>query len=194
MNDHKQPKEDEMNIIEMQYPNLDDFKAEGLILDIGGGGEGIIGQMKGKLVIAIDKSKRELEEAPSDNLKIVMDATDLQFLDNSFETVTAFFTLMYMLEETREKTFKEVFRVLKPGGRFLIWDVIIPEMDEEEKKKSYVVPIEVKLQDKTIKTGYGVRRPAQDKEYYKKLAKKTDFNLLVESEKDLIYYLEFQKK
>ena len=33
------------------------------ILDIGGGGEGIIGKLKGEQVVAIDPNKRELEEA-----------------------------------------------------------------------------------------------------------------------------------
>ncbi len=33
---------------------LDDFPAEGWILDIGGGGEAVIGQLKGSQVIAID--------------------------------------------------------------------------------------------------------------------------------------------
>ena len=39
-------------------------------MDICGGGEGIIGQMKPAQVIAIDLSKRELEEAPPGPLKI----------------------------------------------------------------------------------------------------------------------------
>jgi len=45
-------------------------------LDIGGGGEGVIGQMKGKQVIAIDPNRRELEEAADGPLKIVMDARE----------------------------------------------------------------------------------------------------------------------
>ena len=45
-----------------RHPRLDvvvpDFPAEGLILDIGGGGEGVIGQLKGHQVVAIDLSQR----------------------------------------------------------------------------------------------------------------------------------------
>jgi len=59
--------------------NFDDINLVGLILDIGGGGEGVIGQIKGKDVIAIDISKEELEETPDGPLKIVMDARELQF-------------------------------------------------------------------------------------------------------------------
>jgi hypothetical protein len=52
---------------------VDDFDAAGYILDIGGGGEGVIGQLKGERVVAIDKQKRELEEAAPGALKIVID-------------------------------------------------------------------------------------------------------------------------
>src|SRR5512141_2769979 len=65
--------------------SLPDFPAEGLILDIGGGGEGVIEQLKGRQVVAVDMSKRELDDAPGNPLlKIVMDARDLKFVDKSF--------------------------------------------------------------------------------------------------------------
>ena len=51
-----------------------DMESEGYILDIGGGGEGVIGRLKGKDVIAIDIRKEELEEAVDGPLKIIMDA------------------------------------------------------------------------------------------------------------------------
>ena len=53
------------------------MRLDGEILDIGGGGEGIIGQLKGDLVIAIDPNSRELEEAPEGGFKIEMNAKDL---------------------------------------------------------------------------------------------------------------------
>lgn len=39
-------------------------KLNGSILDIGGGGEGVIGQLYGQQVVAIDKLQEELDEAP----------------------------------------------------------------------------------------------------------------------------------
>ena len=72
--------------------------------------------MKPTQVVAIDLSKRELEEAPAGPLKIVMDATDLKFLDASFPTATAFFSLMYMCPEIQQRLFAEVPRVLAPGA------------------------------------------------------------------------------
>ena len=55
-----------------------DFESEGFVLDIGGGGEGVIGRLKGKDVVAIDIRRDELEEAVEGPLKIVMDARDLE--------------------------------------------------------------------------------------------------------------------
>ncbi len=56
---------------ERQHVTINDFDADGYILAIGGGGEGTIGRLKGSQVIAIDMSKRELEEAPEGPLKII---------------------------------------------------------------------------------------------------------------------------
>ena len=55
-----------------------------------------------------------------------MDATDLKFLDNSFPTVTAYDSLMFMKPDIHEKVFAEVFRVLQPGGTWLVWDSVVP--------------------------------------------------------------------
>ncbi|MHA2041870.1 MAG: hypothetical protein ACW975_08405, partial [Candidatus Thorarchaeota archaeon] len=72
-----------------QQVSLSDFPSdEEWILDIGGGGEGIIGRLKGRQVVAIDKRRPELEGTSSDALKLVMDARELQFLEKSFGTVT----------------------------------------------------------------------------------------------------------
>lgn len=132
MNDQSEkPSQERFYLYERQLVTLDDFPSSGQILDIGGGGEGIIGLLKSQDVIAIDISRRELEEAAEGALKIVMDAGDLQFLDDAFNTVTAFFSLMYLKESSDyRKVFDEAFRVLRPGGRFLIWDTSISERSD----------------------------------------------------------------
>ena len=58
---------------------------------------------QGKQVVAIDPSRRELEEAADGPLKIVMDARDMLFLDDTVDVVTPFFTLMYIQASDRKK-------------------------------------------------------------------------------------------
>ena len=54
--------------VELEIPPL---SADGYVLDIGGGGEGVIGRLRGSQVVAIDCRKEELKEAPEGPLKIV---------------------------------------------------------------------------------------------------------------------------
>ncbi len=50
----------ELHFYPKQSITLNDLDADGLILDIAGGGEGVIAQLKEDQVIAIDKKVREL--------------------------------------------------------------------------------------------------------------------------------------
>jgi ubiquinone/menaquinone biosynthesis C-methylase UbiE len=167
-----------LHLFERQDFVVADFQAVGYILDIGGGGEGIIGQMKPTQVIAIDLSKRELEEAPAGPLKIVMDATDLKFLDASFDTATAFFSLMYMRPEVQQRVFAEVFRVLTRGGRWIIWDAVIP-LALENDTRGPAFQFRFQLPAKVVQTGYGTFWPEKpiDLDYYKGLARETGFEI-----------------
>lgn len=172
-----------------------DFAAAGLILDIGGGGEGVIGQLKGGQVIAIDPSKRELEEAAPGPLKIVMNAAELQFLDATFQTATSFYTLMYIKEAELKRVFDEVHRVLSPGGRFLVWDAVIPPPGEETKEVA-VFQLTVKLPGKTMNVGYGVRWPKQGRSaaYYAGLAEGAGFAIVSRQEAGRRLFLELRKR
>ena len=97
----------------------------GPILDLGGGGEGVIGLIYGGQVTAIDNRQEELDEAPEGPVKLVMDAAALAFADGSFQTVTAFFSLMYMDRTTQGRAVREAARVLRPGGQLHLWDAVI---------------------------------------------------------------------
>jgi len=182
-----------------QFPTLnvvvEDFPANGLILDIGGGGEGVIGQLKHQQVVAIDLLKRELEDAPGKPLlKIVMDARDLKFLDDDFTTATVFFTFMYIAAADHEQVFKELFRVLAPGGRLLIWDVIFPKR-VDEKKDVALFPLKITLPGKEINTGYGVGWPEDEQgmDHYIALAKKAGFEVITQKEHEGWFFLELMK-
>lgn len=90
------------------------IETEGFILDIGGGGQGIIGKLNGSNVISIDLSF--LTRPENDSLKILMDATDLKFLTSSFDVATSFFTFLYIENHLHPKVVSEVHRVLKDQG------------------------------------------------------------------------------
>lgn len=127
-----------------------------LILDIGGGGEGIIGNLYGRNVIAIDKLLTELEETNNDSIKLVMDATDLKFLSDQFDVVTAFYSFLYMKKEIIKKVISEAFRVLKNNGILEVWDTNVPSYDGGE-QDIYVAKVEVLLSEEKIATGYGTK-------------------------------------
>lgn len=177
---------------EIKSVEMSSIETDGLILDIGGGGEGIIGKLNGKQVIAIDTSERELMETQNEALKIVMDATDLNFLPESFNVYTSFFSLMYIPKNKHLKVFKEAHRVLKNDGRFLMWDAKITE--RHKKYKDFVVLLRVKLPSEEVETGYGVKWQTEDIEHFKELARKTKFKIVKEWSKDDIFHLEMVKK
>jgi len=180
--------------IKEQKVDLSNIKLEGLILDIGGGGEGVIGQFKKDQVIAIDHNKRELEEAPEGGVKIIMDAGELAFLDNTFDTVTSFFTLMYIPKSEHKKIFKEIYRVLKKDGYLVLWDVIIPKR-ENQIHEMFSLPLKIKMDDKELDTGYGVfwGKKEQNLEYFQKLSIKVGFSEVKFKSDDQIFYLRVKK-
>ncbi len=195
MSDHRpEISEDRLFFFEKQEVIVNDFDSPGYILDIGGGGEGVIGKLKGEQVIAIDPNKRELEEAAGGPLKIVMDARDLQFLDGAFSTATSFFTLMYIKAPDHEKVFSEVFRVLAPGGVFLIWDVVFPQRLDADKDIA-VFPLLVMLPHEEFDTGYGAKWPEEgrDSSYYVKLAEETGFVVVERREEGRQFFLKLSR-
>lgn len=185
--------EEEYYAIEKQRITMKPIETEGLILDIGGGGEGIVGRLSGKQVVAIDKRIDELQETKNESLKIVMDATDLKFLPSTFDAATSFFSLMYIKNEHHLKVFKEIHKVLRSNGKFHIWDVRIPAKGEN--KKVFVIPLEVTLPGGKVNTGYGIgwENKVQDLRYFKNLAGETGFKIIGEWAKDEIFYLELIK-
>ncbi|MFO7796102.1 MAG: class I SAM-dependent methyltransferase [Promethearchaeati archaeon] len=185
--------------VKEQYIDLSsqDLNYEGRILDVGGGGEGVIGQLLGRNVVSIDIHKQEFEEAieSGDNksLKIIMDAREMKFLDNSFDFVTAFFSLLYIPLEDLVAVFKEISRVLKEGGIFCIWDLKIPK-NIEKNKKIYGIQLKIKINGKIIETGYGVKwNKERNMQTYIDLGKTTNFDILSKNQDKNIFKIKFKK-
>lgn len=190
---HQKIDEKEIIRYDRQVVTVTDFPAEGHIVDIGGGGEGVIGQLKPKQTIAVDLIKRELEQSPPGPLKIVMDARELKFLDNAIPTLTAFYCLMYVAEADHVKVFSEAYRVLAPGGRLLIWEAMTPRKEGE--KKWALFPLTVNLPGKQIKTGYGVPLGdhPHDLAYFFRLGTSVGFQSVASREQGQHFYLEMRK-
>ena len=105
----------------------------------------MIGKLKGGQVIAIDSSRRELEDAA--------------------------------------------------GGRFLIWDAVIPPRDEEEKDVA-VFQLTVRLPEEKIETGYGILWPEERRRtaHYVELAEKAGFEVVMQQEEGQRFFLELRKQ
>mgnify|MGYP004551086543 FL=1 len=124
----------------------------GSILDIGGGGEGIIGRLYKSAVTAVDNMQEELDEAPSCCKKLLMDAAALDFADESFDNVTFFYSLMYMNTDVKAKAIEEACRVLKTGGALTIWDVEF----ESAYPDAFSVELDIILPEENVCTEYGI--------------------------------------
>jgi len=186
--------EEKMFFIDPHQIDLTNVELNGRILDIGGGGEGVIGIYKGTQVIAIDRRKSELEEAPDGNyLKIIMDALELKFLDETFETVTAFYMFMYVPMENRQEIFKEIYRVLKKAGQLVIWDMVILKKGHSN-KELYGAKVKVLIGDREIDTGYGTYwNKKQDLKYFIDLGNNEGFKVSSKEEVDKKIFIRFYK-
>ena len=108
----------------MQKIPLERIERSGRILDLGGGGEGIVSRLEGQRVYAVDASFQKIREArihPTDSQWILADARSLCFQDSMFDIATFWFSLGYFRDMKSKKTaLREACRSLKKGGRLSI--------------------------------------------------------------------------
>jgi ubiquinone/menaquinone biosynthesis C-methylase UbiE len=111
-----------------------ELKPDSIVLDIATGGGHVVKTLApfAAHVFATDMTykmletaKRHIEQSASNVSYVIADAESLPFLENTFDAVTCRIAPHHF---PHPETFvKEVSRVLKPGGKFLLIDNIAPE-------------------------------------------------------------------
>lgn len=141
----------------IQKIKLKKLHSEGPILDLGGGGEGLVSRIEGAKVCAVDIRMSEIREAqihgPPSNW-FVGDGQALCFQENVFDVVTLWFSLGYMSDwSIKRSVLEEAYRVLGESGRLSILACRIPESCERLVFWSYFT-----FPDGAVsQIGYGVR-------------------------------------
>ena len=176
----------------MAYASLSLEKTlTGPILDLGGGGDGIIGRIYCQQAIAIDNRQEELDEAPDGPQKLLMDASALTFEDASFQHVTAFFSFMYMPHTVQAQAIAQAARVLRPGGTLHIWDAEISSAFPEP----FLMELDVDASGTSVHTTYGIVKEdaAQNADHFLRLCQGARLNLENRQEHDGWFYLRLSK-
>jgi len=95
--------------------------SHGKVLDVGSGPgrDGLILKNAGLEVVCLDASQAMVDLSNARGLKsIVGDLLALPFEDESFDAVWAYTSLIHVSKSEVEQAYREIRRVLKPGGIF----------------------------------------------------------------------------
>lgn len=143
--------------VPQQEITLNQIQGTGRIIDIGGGGEGLVSRIEGTRVCAVDIRMSEIREArihdPPANW-FVCDGQTLCFKNNSFQIATFWFSLGYMSDwRIKENVMKDVHRVLERDG---LVSIRASKIDCDEER--LIFRVTYTLPDGTLsQTGYGVK-------------------------------------
>ncbi len=163
----------------VQKLQLQRIRQPGVILDIGGGGEGLVSRIEGSRVIAVDLNISKIRGAmiyEPDSIWITGDGRQLGFNDCTIDVVTLWFSLSYMKDvETKQTVVDESFRVLKPSGKISILGCHI---DCEEER--FVFRAEFALPDEfDSKISYAVNRgEGQSLDSISRLLERSGFEII----------------
>jgi ubiquinone/menaquinone biosynthesis C-methylase UbiE len=115
----------------LQHVRLQEMTDNGLVLDIGGGGEGFISRIAGERVCAVDISISKIIEARihgSHSTWIVNDGKQLCFKSSSFPIASVCFALGFIPEwNTKRVVLMEINRILEETGALILYFMIINE-------------------------------------------------------------------
>ena len=140
-----------------QKIQLERIEKKGLVVDIGGGGEGLVSRLEGARVCAVDIRMDEIREArihnPPSNW-FACDGSQLCFHSSTFDIATFWFSLGYMKGwKLKADVLGEAYRVLGHGGVILIKAARV-----DCKEERYVFKVDYTLPDGSLsRTGYGLK-------------------------------------
>lgn len=101
----------------------------GLVIDVGGGGEGIVSRLAAGRVCVADMSLNKIREARIYGASaewFVCDGRMLPFRSRSFDSATLWFSLAYIRSrDGRERALRETSRVLQDGGSLSILGMVL---------------------------------------------------------------------
>jgi ubiquinone/menaquinone biosynthesis C-methylase UbiE len=178
----------------VQKITLEKVPTDGLILDIGGGGEGLVSRIEESKVCAVDIRISEIREAqihgPPANW-FVGDGQRLCFQDSVFDFVTLWFSMGYMSDWTiKQNVLVEAYRVLCKDGRLSILDSKISGIYDRMVFWGHFT-----LPDGTLsQTGYGVRgKQEQTLERVNELVESTGFRIQYREDNDAWFKIQALK-
>jgi ubiquinone/menaquinone biosynthesis C-methylase UbiE len=166
------------------------------VLDIGcGTGRDVQTLLReGFEVTGIDVSSEMIKIAKKENpdaLLQIMEASNLQFPNNSFDGIISLYTLEHLNPKLFTKALKEIKRVLRNNGYFLLIqhddeiDGEIPDLMLEGKKKlyRYMVPLP-RLQQQLIDLGFKILYSDSKKFEDNSISESADKELIILAKKE----------
>lgn len=167
----------------------------GRILDVGGGGEGIVSRIEGSRVCAVDISLNEIREAQiygSGSQWLVSNGESLPFDNAVFETATIWFSLDYMADwKTKWAVLDEVRRVLRKKGSLSLMssEIVCGE-------SRFILRMRYTLPDGSIyQTGYGVKgNQGQTMDRISDIVRQTGFQIAKKEDNGYWFRIEGIKK
>ena len=173
---------------------LERIPRKGLILDIGGGGEGLVSRLEGQRVCAVDIRFDKIQEARLYDVHsqwTLADACSSCFRDASFKVATFWFSMGYFHNsELKFAALAEAYRCMKEDA---VLSIIAVKITSNEKK--HVFNARFALPDGSIsQIGFAVRgKQNQTMATVSKLVKSAGFKIIQAEEYDYWFKIEAQK-
>ena len=125
-----------LNTPARKLPGLLSLTAADKVLDIGCGYGGLLIYLNRKVgftqvmegldcsALMVQRAQAEMRNRGLDSLVSIRQglATKLPYTDGSFDVVLSTYVIKHLSDQLTREMFGEVMRVLKPGGRFCLWE------------------------------------------------------------------------